>query len=294
MTFKAAVAGLPLGGGKGVIAPGARRPLAHGAAAARRAARLRRHGRRRSAAATSRPRTSARRARDMTVIAEHTAHVTGLSRRARRLRRSRARSRRSASRRRSARRCERAVRQRRRCRAAASRCIGLGHVGGRAGAPCCAAAGARLVVTDVDPGKRALADELGARWVDARRARSRDGRRARAVRAGRRPRRGDGPALRAASIAGAANNQLADDAVAEAARRARRSCGRPTSSSTPAGSSTSPSSSSRRLRRRPRAAPRAARSARRSREIFDDAERRVTTPLAAALALARRRLTAAA
>ena len=43
--------------------------------------------------------------------------------------------------------------------------VGLGHVGG-ALARGLAAAGARLVVADVDERKRALADELGADWVD--------------------------------------------------------------------------------------------------------------------------------
>ena len=56
MTYKSAVAGLPLGGGKGVIMlPDGR---AAGPRADRGAARLRRHGRRRWAAATSPPRTS--------------------------------------------------------------------------------------------------------------------------------------------------------------------------------------------------------------------------------------------
>jgi leucine dehydrogenase len=42
---------------------------------------------------------------------------------------------------------------------------GLGHVGARlAGA--CAKAGAELVVSDIDSRKQALADRLGARWVD--------------------------------------------------------------------------------------------------------------------------------
>jgi leucine dehydrogenase len=43
---------------------------------------------------------------------------------------------------------------------------GLGQVGGRL-ARTLAAGGARLTVTDVFEGKRALADELGAAWVDA-------------------------------------------------------------------------------------------------------------------------------
>src|SRR3954469_18767719 len=42
--------------------------------------------------------------------------------------------------------------------------LGLGHVGGRLAARL-ARAGARLVVSDVDESKRALADKLGARWA---------------------------------------------------------------------------------------------------------------------------------
>ena len=41
---------------------------------------------------------------------------------------------------------------------------GLGNVGGRV-ATACAEAGATLLVSDIDPRKRALADSLGARWV---------------------------------------------------------------------------------------------------------------------------------
>jgi len=46
---------------------------------------------------------------------------------------------------------------------------GLGQVGGRL-ARLLAADGARLSVADVDPGKRALADEVGAEWVEVDRA----------------------------------------------------------------------------------------------------------------------------
>ena len=52
------------------------------------------------------------------------------------------------------------------------------------------------------------------------------------------------PALRCRAIAGAANNQLAADDIADAAAPRAASSGRPTSSPTPAGSSTSASSSS--------------------------------------------------
>ncbi len=42
---------------------------------------------------------------------------------------------------------------------------GLGNVGGRV-ATACAEAGATLLVSDIDPRKRALADSLSARWVE--------------------------------------------------------------------------------------------------------------------------------
>jgi leucine dehydrogenase len=92
--------------------------------------------------------------------------------------------------------------------------VGLGHVGSRV-AKLCARAGAKLAVADVDAGKRELADQLGARWLTP----------ARALEA-----RYDVlapcalggilddetvPRLRCQVIAGAANNQLADDSVAD-------------------------------------------------------------------------------
>ena len=45
--------------------------------------------------------------------------------------------------------------------------VGLGHVGCAAGRRL-RAAGAQLIVADIDPAKRELAERLGARWVDAR------------------------------------------------------------------------------------------------------------------------------
>lgn len=92
--------------------------------------------------------------------------------------------------------------------------IGLGHVGSRV-AKLCARAGAKLTVADVDPGKHTVADQLGARWITP-------------------PRALEAPVdvlvpcalggilddesvarLRCAIVAGAANNQLADDSVAD-------------------------------------------------------------------------------
>ena len=92
--------------------------------------------------------------------------------------------------------------------------IGLGSVGG-ALARSLAGAGADLVLADVAGDKRALADELGARWADP----------GEALRApvdivapcalGGVLDDDSVPALRCRAIAGAANNQLASDAIAQ-------------------------------------------------------------------------------
>lgn len=165
MTFKSAVAGLPLGGGKGVImAPD---PAAPGS-------QHRRRGRRADALRDFADTVEAlggsyvtaedvgTSSRDMQLIASQTSHVTGLSRRhggsgdpspwtalgvesAIRVC------------------CERVFGT----PSLEGRTIaisGLGNVGGRV-ATACAKAGATLLVTDIDARKRALADGLGARWV---------------------------------------------------------------------------------------------------------------------------------
>ncbi|HEY2317621.1 MAG TPA: amino acid dehydrogenase [Solirubrobacteraceae bacterium] len=209
MTYKAAVADLPLGGGKGVIMAPADAPLI----ASRRRAALRdfgelvesAHGRYITAEDVG---TSSR---DMAVIALQTRHVAGLARgrggsgdpspftalgveaaiRAT---------------------CQRvfadgSLRGRSIC------VIGLGHVGSRV-AKRCARAGARLIVADVDPRKQALAQELGASWstptdawqteVDVLAPCALGGLFDDEV----------VPRLRCRAIAGAANNQLADDRIA--------------------------------------------------------------------------------
>ncbi len=92
--------------------------------------------------------------------------------------------------------------------------MGLGHVGGDL-ARRLAIAGATLVVTDVDEDRRSLADELGARWVAPEEILGADvdvlvpcalG----GILDDRSVRR-----LRARVVAGAANNQLADTGVAD-------------------------------------------------------------------------------
>jgi leucine dehydrogenase len=95
--------------------------------------------------------------------------------------------------------------------------IGLGHVGGDL-ARRLSAAGARLVVTDIDPAARALADSLGATWVSPADA-------ARAEVDVLVPAALGGlltselvPHLRCRAIAGPANNQLASSSVADELR----------------------------------------------------------------------------
>ena len=164
MTYKAAVADLPLGGGKGVIM------LAAGnsgdrAPAPRRAARLRRHGR--GAARALHHRRGCRDLEPGHVAASPSGPPTSPDWRAGRggsgdpspftahgveiaIRSCCARVFGSDS------------------LAGRTVCVaGLGHVGSRV-ARRCARAGARLLVCDVDPGKRCLAEALGARLDRAR------------------------------------------------------------------------------------------------------------------------------
>ena len=86
MTFKSAVADLPLGGGKGVIMLPAGAPPPQGERAPRRPARLRRHVEQLDGRYLTAEDVGTSDA-DMTVIAERTDHVAGLAAGARRLRR---------------------------------------------------------------------------------------------------------------------------------------------------------------------------------------------------------------
>src|SRR4051794_11203482 len=95
--------------------------------------------------------------------------------------------------------------------------LGLGHVGGRLAARL-ARAGARLVLSDVDESKRTLADRLGARWVEPAEAlRTRADVLAPCALGGVLDRQ-TAIELRAPVVAGAANNQLAGEDVAELLR----------------------------------------------------------------------------
>jgi leucine dehydrogenase len=210
MTFKSAVAGLPLGGGKGVImAPD---PAIDDRR--RRGDALRDFGDTVSSLGGSyiTAEDVGTSARDMEVIATSTSHVTGLSRR------------RGGSGDPSPWTalgveaaigvcCERvfgsASLQRRTLAIA-----GLGSVGAHVAAGC-ARAGATLLVTDIDERKRALAADLGARWI------AHDAALEAAVDVFVPCALGGGldhdsvARLQAPIVAGAANNQLAHDDIAE-------------------------------------------------------------------------------
>jgi leucine dehydrogenase len=208
MTYKSAVAGLPLGGGKGVIMlPG---PID----ARRRKAALRDFGdtvdelRGRYVTAED-VGTSAK---DMEVIAEQTKHVTGLSRRRggsgdpspwtalgvdAAIRASLERKLGSAD--------------------PKGRTVvvnGLGHVGA-ALAKLLAKAGAKLVVADIDRSKKRLAEQLDARWVTPAKALTTPADVLAPCALGGILDHESVPGLQAPIVAGAANNQLADDPIAD-------------------------------------------------------------------------------
>jgi leucine dehydrogenase len=284
MTYKAAVADLPLGGGKGVIMA----PAGHLDSARRHAVLL-------DFADTVEvlggqyitAEDVGTSSRDMSVIAEGTSHVVGLAR-------SRGGSGdpspftalgvetaiRAC--------CERvfgtdSLRERSIC------VLGLGHVGSRV-AKRCARGGARLTVTDVDPHKRALAEELGARWISP----------GRALQAGVDvlvPCALGGilddrtvPRLRCRIVAGAANNQLASEAIGDLLAE-REILWAPDFVVNAGGLINVAEELGDYDAREARARVRGIADT--LRRIFDDADAHGTTPLQAASALARSRLAAA-
>ncbi len=91
---------------------------------------------------------------------------------------------------------------------------GLGHVGERL-ARGLADAGAVLTVADIDPGKRAVAESLGARWIAAGAAVEAKCDILAPCAVGGAINHGNVEALRCRIVCGAANNQLADEALAE-------------------------------------------------------------------------------
>ena len=210
MTFKAAAAGLKLGGGKGVICaePG-EQPTG-----ARRSALL--HDFADTVNVLDGSYVTAEdvgtSARDMAKIAERTSHVSGLARQ------------RGGSGNPSpftARGVEAAMRAC--CESAfGSRdlknrtvsVVGAGHVGGEL-AKGLARAGAKLLIADINPSKRQLAKQLNAKWTDPSTALLADvdvvapcalGGAIDEVNVGR---------IRASVVCGAANNQLAHDGLAD-------------------------------------------------------------------------------
>jgi leucine dehydrogenase len=208
MTYKSAVAGLPLGGGKGVIMlPG---PID----SRRRRAALRDFGdtvdELRGKYVTAEDVGTS--AKDMEVIAEQTTHVTGLSRR------------RGGSGDPSpwtALGVDAAIRASLERKLGSSdpkgRTIvvnGLGHVGA-ALAKLLAKSGAKLVVADIDRSKKQLAEQLGARWVTPAKALTTPADVLAPCALGGILDHESVPALQAPIVAGAANNQLADDPIAD-------------------------------------------------------------------------------
>jgi leucine dehydrogenase len=92
--------------------------------------------------------------------------------------------------------------------------VGAGNVGG-ALARRLAAAGAELVLADIDPARRALADELGAGWLEPTAALRADVDVLAPCALGGVLDQTTIPLLRAPIVCGAANNQLAHDGLAE-------------------------------------------------------------------------------
>jgi leucine dehydrogenase len=210
MTYKAAVADLRLGGGKGVIAA----PIGGRLSSERRHAVLLDFADTVEAlgGAYITAEDVGTSSRDMSVIAERTRHVAGLAR-------GRGGSgdpspftalgveyaiRAS---------CERvfssgSLRGRR------IGVIGLGHVGSRV-AKRCARAGATLLLADVDDRKRRLAEQLGGRWTTPDGALDAEVDVLVPCALGGFLDEETVPYLRCRIIAGAANNQLADDRIAD-------------------------------------------------------------------------------
>ena len=208
MTYKSAVAGLPLGGGKGVI-------MLRGELSARaRKDALRDFGDTVDAlgGAYVTAEDVGTSARDMETIAAETKHVSGLSRKrggsgdpspytalgvVTAIEVS----------------CERAFGSRS-LKGRSVAVVGLGHVGARI-AKTLAKAGAKLLVSDIDEGKKALAKDIGARWVTPEKALAAQVDVYAPCALGGILDHETVPQLQCAVVAGAANNQLADDGIAD-------------------------------------------------------------------------------
>jgi leucine dehydrogenase len=289
MTLKSAVAGLPLGGGKGVIA------LPQDAAPP--TARLRRDilldfaetvDALRGAYITAEDVGTS--SRDMQTIAKGTKHVTGLPPKlggsgdpspwtALGVEAAIAAS------------CER-VFGTPVLKGRSIAVVGMGHVG-RGLASLLARRGAELLIADIDRSKRDAAERLGARWVTPAKAMTAEVDVLAPCALGGVLDPDAVSLLQAPVVAGAANNQLVDDSIADLMHRLGilwapdfvANAGGIINISVelePAGYD------------RGRARKRVAGIADTLRTIFDEAEAAGTTPLSAAMALAARRLVAAA
>jgi leucine dehydrogenase len=282
MTYKMAVADLPLGGGKGVIMLSPHTRLSSG----------RRHGALLDFADTVAAlgghyitaEDVGTSSRDMSVIAERTRYVAGLAR-------SRGGSGdpspftalgveyaiRAC--------CERVFGEDS-LRGRSIAVVGLGHVGSRV-AKRCARAGAKLVVADVDEGKRKLAEELGADWLAPEAALEAEVEIVAPCALGGVLNDETVPRLRCRIIAGAANNQLAADGIADQLS-AREILWAPDFVANAGGviniAEEFGDYDAKAARNRVRGI------ADTLRRIFDDAESMGATPLTAAMELARRRL----
>jgi len=209
MTFKAAVADLALGGGKGVIMlpPFARLPSERRHAALLDFADTVEELQGRYITAEDVGTSS----RDMAVIAQRTRHVAGLARG------------RGGSGDPSTftalgveyalRACCERVFSSASLKGRSACVLGLGHVGSRV-ARRLARAGVKLLLGDVDEAKRALAARLRARWISPDRALEAEVDMLVPCALGGILNEETVPQLRAAIVAGAANNQLATDEVA--------------------------------------------------------------------------------
>jgi leucine dehydrogenase len=164
--------------------------------------------------------------------------------------------------------------------------IGLGHVGSRV-AKRCARAGATLQLADVDERKRRLADELDGRWMTPERAFDAATEILAPCALGSVLNEESVPRLRCRIIAGAANNQLADDRIADLLA-ARGILWAPDFVANAGGviniAEEFNSYDAATARRRVRGI------ADTLRRVFDDAEASGATPLTAAMELARQRL----
>jgi leucine dehydrogenase len=166
--------------------------------------------------------------------------------------------------------------------------IGLGHVGSRV-AKRCARAGAQLLLADLDRGKRPLATQLDARWTAPEKALTAEVDVLVPCALGGLLDDDSVPRLRCKIVAGAANNQLADDRIADLLA-ARGILWAPDFVVNAGGiiniAEELGEYSIAAARRRVRGIVETLR------RIFDDAEAMQATPLTAAMELARRRLVA--